>query len=110
MSKMSKLLSFQVIVDSGATSHMFPYRQAFISYCETPGGYILLADQKKAPSIGIGSVCFSIGGHFVQLCNVLHVPVLCAPLFSVQRHLRSSHSSFVADNDGILLAFPSFCL
>jgi len=75
-----------MIVDSGAMSHMFPYRQAFISYHETPGGCVLLADQKKVPSIDDGSVCFSIGGHFVQLCNVLHVPVLCAQLFSVQRH------------------------
>ena len=49
--KVSKTLSFQMIVDSGAMSHIFPFRQAFVSYCATPGGYGLLADRKKVPSL-----------------------------------------------------------
>ncbi len=41
--------TFDVIVDSGCTRHMFPYQDTFITYKPTPHSYVLLADKSKVP-------------------------------------------------------------
>ena len=38
---------FAIIVDSGATSHMFSNTTHFLSYNFTPGGYVILANKQS---------------------------------------------------------------
>ena len=87
---------------------MVPFRSAFVQYRAMPGGYIVLADKSRIPSLGIGTVRFCLGSYILELCNVLHVPSLRAVLFSVRCHRRSPGCSFIADNKGAYLVFPSF--
>jgi hypothetical protein len=54
--------SFNIIVDSGCTKHIFPFQDSFILYKETPGAYVILADKSRVPCNGIGTVCFLLGG------------------------------------------------
>lgn len=103
--------STNMIIDSGATAHMDPHRRAFQSYKSLdPGYYVKLANEIKLPVAGIGRTAISMGGKYVVLSEVLHVPDLRSPLFSVSSHRRRQGCSFIADNSGISLTFPSFVL
>ena len=101
---------FSIIVDSGATAMMMPFRQCFISYKDTPHSYVILANNQKSPCLGRGAICINMGGHNIILKDVLHVPSLRCPLFSVRCHRRFLGCSFLADNSGTFLSFPSFII
>jgi len=101
---------FSIIADSGATSHMFPDRSMFRSYCPTPGSYVILANKQRVSNPGCGDVHLKMGQHTVILTNVLHVPSLRMPLYSIRAHRRSLGCSFLADNNGMYLSFPDFFL
>jgi len=101
---------FQLIVDSGCTKHMFPYRDLFISFKDTPTSFVTLADKSRVPCIGIGAVQFSLLGKNIILEDVLCVPNLCCPLLSVQCFRRLQGCSFLADNTGSYLTFRTFIL
>ena len=64
--------SFDAIMDSGATTQMFHYHNAFVSFImsSTSGEYVLLANKQCVPSTGIGTVKFQLGSYFVFLQNV----------------------------------------
>ena len=71
-----------MIIDSGATSHMNPDRNAFIKYKPLPPShYIKLADKSKGPVLGIGSTLQQLRNKHIE---VLHVPHLLSPLLSIQ--------------------------
>ncbi|MGH7954525.1 MAG: hypothetical protein ACREOZ_01040, partial [Gloeomargaritales cyanobacterium] len=97
-----------MIVDSGATCHMIPDRDAFTNYEPIKGGYVLLADQSRVPCVGIGTVVIAIQGHIVTISNCRHVPCLRAPLLSIRQHRRNQGCTFIADNKGCILTFPTF--
>ena len=99
-----------VIADSGATSHMFPDRNMFISYKTTPGSYVILANKQKVSNPGRADVRLRFGKYTVVLTDVLHVPSLHLLLYSIRVHRRSLGCSFIANNKGIYLSFPSFVL
>lgn len=67
---------FSIIVDSGATAMMMPFRQCFISYKDTPHSYVILANNQKSPCLGRGIICINMEGHNIILRDVLHVPSL----------------------------------
>jgi hypothetical protein len=74
-----------MVIDSGATSHMNPYRGAFIKYTPLPpGNYVELADKSKVPALGIGTTLQHLAGKLVTLTEVLHVPHLHSPLLSIR--------------------------
>jgi hypothetical protein len=89
---------------------MMSFRHCFITYQSTPKSYVILADSQKSPCLGRGDVCITLGGFKVILKDVLHIPSLCCPLFSVRRHRRLLGCSFLADNSGCFLMFPSFTI
>jgi len=101
---------FKLIVDSGCTRHMVPFRSAFISYKDTPNSYVILADKSRVPCLGTGVVYFTLQNKSVLLHEVLHVPKLRSPLLSVRCFRRLHGCSFVADNSGSFLTFPDFIL
>jgi hypothetical protein len=103
--------SFPVVADSGATNSMVPWKELFIDYkkCST-NSYVLLANNQKAPCLGRGTIKIQLGGVIVVISNVLHVPSLRCPLYSIRCHSRIPGCAFHADNKGVILAFPEFTL
>jgi hypothetical protein len=73
--------SFQLIVDSGCTRHMFPFCSLFTSYKETPSSYVVLADKSKVACLGSSTVKFSLREKTLILHDVLHILSLCSPLY-----------------------------
>jgi hypothetical protein len=101
---------FNLIVNSGCTKHMFPYKELFISYKDTPSSFVILADKSKVSCSGVGTVCLLLRNKSIILHDVLHVPKLRSPLLSVRCFRRLAGCSFVADNSGSFLTFPTFIL
>ncbi len=102
--------TFDLIVDSGCTRHMFPFKEAFISYKPTPHSYVILADKSKVACLGFGTASFMLQNKHIILHDVLHVPKLRSPLLSVRCFRRLNGCSFLADNSGSFLTFPKFIL
>jgi len=100
-------------IDSGATHDMSNGQASdFANYRSLPkGSHVLVADNHPIECLGVGTKIWRIGGprgHIVARREVLHVPALKAPLFSVRQHRRHQGCSFVADNKGCYLTFPTF--
>jgi hypothetical protein len=91
-------LHFNLIVDSGCTRHMFPYKDLFISYKDTPSPYVILADKSKVPCFGTGTVRLLLQNKPIILHDVLHVPKLRSPLLLVRCFRHLAGCSFIADN------------
>ena len=93
--------------DTGATSHMMPYRHWLCNY--TPKHVpIKLADNAVVYSAGVGSVVFHPNlegkrGRVVEFSNVLHVPHLHNNLLAVLYLTR--HSSFVVHINATHMSF-----
>ena len=103
--------SFPVVADSGATNSMVPWQELFIDYKKcNRNSYVLLANNQKASCIGRGTIKIDLGGVIVVITNVLHVPSLRCPLYSIRCHSRIRGCAFHADNKGVILAFPEFIL
>jgi hypothetical protein len=102
--------NFNLIVDSGCTRHMFPHKELFISYKETPNSFVILADKSKVSCLGSRTVRLSLQNKSIILHDVLHVPKLRSPLLSVRYFRRLAGCSFIADNIGSYLTFPNFIL
>ena len=73
------------ILDSGASLHVTPHRDWFISYEETIGS-VTLGDSYSCDIVGIGDIAMVManGVRFV-IHNVRHVPTLTCNLISVGR-------------------------
>lgn len=102
-------------VDSGATHDMSNGNASdFANYRSLPNGsYVLVADNHPIPCLGIGTKFWRIGGskgYIVGRREVLHVPDLKAPLLSIRQHRRHQGCSFLADNGGCFLSFPTFSI
>jgi hypothetical protein len=100
--------TFDVIIDSGCTKHMFPDRDLFLQYKTCSHSFVILADKSKTACLGIGTVQLFLGGKSIILHDVLHVPCLRCPLLSVRCFRRLKGCSFLSDNLGCFLTFPTF--
>ena len=97
--------------DSGATDHMNPDKSAFVSYHPTPGAYIELGDGTRLPQLGRGTAKFKLNGRVILLRNVLHVPALVEPLYSLRHHQQLPECGYYSSFDtGSHLLFPTFVL
>ena len=99
---------YPVIIDSGATHHMWNDSTAFISYAPTNNSYVSLANDYKIPMKGIGSIQLNINGYILQIHNVFYVPALQYCLYSVKQHRRYNQCSCIFNNDAATLSFPKF--
>ncbi len=77
---------------------------------KTPASYVLPANNHEAPCLGQEDIHVKMGCVLVIISNVLHIPLLRCPLYSVQCHSRIPGCAFHTDNKGIILAFPTFIL
>jgi hypothetical protein len=104
-------LGVQCCADSGATDHMFPDRHAFISYHPTPNCFVELGDGTKLRQMGKGSAKIMLNDKVILLRNVLHVPQLQEPLYSLRRHSQMPECGYFSSFDtGSHLLFPTFVL
>ena len=79
---------YPVIIDSGATYHMWTDPTAFISFVPAENSYVSLANNYKIPMKGIGSIQLNINSYILQIHNVYYVPDLQYCLYSVKQHRK----------------------
>ena len=97
--------------DSGATKHMFPDYNTFISYRRVHNKVVTLGDGSLLQILGIGIAKFSINKHVILVRNALHVPRLSAPLYSLRQHRLMPGCGFFSHCDcGAFLLLPSFSI
>eukprot|EP00804_Cyclotella_cryptica_P021434 CCRYP_005776-RA/>CCRYP_005776-RA protein AED:0.13 eAED:0.00 QI:0/0/0/1/1/1/5/0/1584 len=72
--------------DSGATRHMFPDYNTFVSYHKCKHKTVKLGDSTELPIMGYGTAKFTLNGHVILVRNALHVPGLTDPLYSLRQH------------------------
>ena len=99
------------VADTGATHHMIPDKTAFVSYHRV-NKRVRMGNGAYAPVLGRGTAVFALNGHAVLIRNVLHVPALQLPLYSLRAHLKQRGCGFLGDNSlgGMFVYFPSFIL
>lgn len=106
----SKTSQINLIVDSGCIKHMFPNKALFTTYKYTPSSFVGLADKSKVPWHGIGTVLFSLLDKTIRLHDVLQFPDLQSPLLSAHCFHCLKGCSFMVDDAGSFLTFPTFIL
>ena len=100
-----------VCPDSGATSDMFWDEELFTTYVRAHNEFVELGDGHSIQIMGRGTVEFTLDGHRVRLLNCLHVPQLDVHLLSIRLHRRRGPGcTFICDESGMFLTFPSFTI
>jgi len=98
-----------LLLDSGASFHMFSEREHFISYTETNDGQLVtVSGLNHIPVVGHRSVSFRAklsSGQItlVTLRNILHVPFLGANLVSLGI-LQREGASYSSQNNGVIIS------
>eukprot|EP00956_Cyclotella_meneghiniana_P017958 scaffold29652_cov22-Cyclotella_meneghiniana.AAC.1 len=97
--------------DSGATRHMFPDYNTFVSYHPCHNITVQLGDSTELPILGYGTAKFSLNGHVILVRNALHVPDLTDPLYSLRQHRFMQGCGVFSHHDsGAFLLFPDFAI
>jgi hypothetical protein len=100
-----------VVANTGATDHMTPYKSVFISYKAIANLQVRMGNNSFVPVLGYGTAIFSLNGQRVLVQNVLHVPGLAEPLYSLRAHLKQPGYGFFGTFEaGMLVYFPTFVL
>jgi len=102
--------STKVLLDCGATSHMFMCHKSFTNYTKSSNEFVNVGGHNRVPIAGRGSINFTAllpNGHLsIILHNVLHIPHLGANLVSLGAlhhqgvSVRSLDNSLVLSKDG----------
>ncbi len=70
-----------------------------------------MGNNSFAPVLGCGMAIISLNGQHLVICNVLHVPELRVPLYSLRAHLCQSGCGFVGSYEtGLHIYFPGVVL
>jgi hypothetical protein len=100
-----------VVADTGATDHMDLNESSFVSYRVVHNLRVRMGNRTYARVAGRGTAIFSLNGKCVLVRNVLHVPSLSKPLYSLRAHLNQPGCGFIGTYDsGFHVYFPSFIL
>ncbi|KAJ3476999.1 hypothetical protein NLI96_g10770 [Meripilus lineatus] len=105
MARGSSAASAEIILDCGATSHMFCDRSLFTHYTPSPNSEtISVGDGHPIPVAGSGIVKWESrlpnGTHTIILRNVQHIPLLATNLVSLGT-LQREGATFVSVGEGI---------
>ncbi len=99
------------ITDTGAIDHMVPDKSCFISYKSVSGLLVRKGNNSYVQVLGHGTAKFALNGKRLLVCNVLHVPVLAVPLYSLRTHFTQQGCGFLDTKEsGFLVYFPTFVL
>ena len=100
-----------LVADTVATDNMLPDRSAFISYKLVWNLWAQMGNNSYAPVLGQGTTIISINGQHLLIQNVLHVPALPVPLYSLWVHLRQTNCGFIGSFDtGMYVYFQGVVL
>lgn len=100
------------LYDSGASHHMSPYRQDFLSFRETKPQTLNTANQQHFEALGVGDIIVSVPNDSapssqMRLTQVLYTPALGFNLVSISRIDDAGYSAMfsggkciLADKDG----------
>jgi len=81
------ILSTDILLDCGTTSHMFTSKEHFVTYMEFSNEFVTVSGHNKVPVVGRGLVLFSTklpsGWLSITLWDVLHIPYLGTNLVSL---------------------------
>jgi hypothetical protein len=100
-----------VVADTGAMDHMLLDALAFISYKQMMNLSVCMGNNSFVPVFGWGTAVFSLNGKWVLIRNILHVPGLAIPLYSLCAQLHQPGCSFIGTfEDGLHIYFLSFVL
>ena len=91
------------MVDIGATHHLWPSYDAFISQ------YVMLPNNTSISILGTGVIAVELGGNRLVIRNIYHVPALRLPLFSLCCHCHIQGCGFHGNKDNFGVFFPTFC-
>jgi len=95
-----------ILLDCGATFHMFTSYNHFTKYSKSSGEFVTVGGHNHVPVVGRGSVCFSSllpNGHLnITLHNILHIPHLGTNLISLGALHRQGVSVQSIDNHLVL--------
>jgi hypothetical protein len=72
------------VADSWATDHLVSDKSSFISYKTISGLNVCMGNNSYIPVLGCGTAIFSLNGKCVLIWNVLYIPGLVMPLYSLQ--------------------------
>jgi len=112
MNNTSDNTTIDFVIDSGAYPHMCNNARAFSTYTKWPEDHqikcVSLADNSKAPIMGIGTIECKIQENKYTIKGVLFVPSLTTSLFSVKQHCEKPGQLIHFDNDKVTIAFPTF--
>ena len=98
-----------LVADTGATDHMIPDKNAFISYRPVTGRRVRMGNNSFAPIIGTGSAVIALNGKRILIRECLHVPALRNPLYSLRAHQRQYGCGFIGmEGLGMYVFFPAF--
>ena len=99
------------VADTGATDHMVPDKSCFISYKSVAGLSVRMGNNSFVPVLGRGTAIFALNGKRILVRNVLHVPGLAVPLYSLRTHVTQRGCGFFGTQEsGFLVYFPTFVL
>ena len=99
------------VADMGATDHMLPDKLCFISYRTVSGLSVCMGNNSFVPVLGPGTAVFELNGKRLLVRNVLHVPGLAVPLYSLRKHITQRGCGFIrTEESGFLVYFPKFIL
>ena len=110
MASSNPISSTGILLDCGATSHMFMCHKYFTNYAKSSNEFVTVGGRNRVPVAGRGSIHFTAllpnGRLNIILHDVLHIPHLGANLVSLgvlhrQRvSVRSLDNSLVLSKDG----------
>jgi hypothetical protein len=90
---------------------MVPDKSCFISYTSISGLSIRMGNNSYVPVLGHGTAIFALNGKGILVRNVLHVPGLAVPLYSLHTHITQQDYGFIGTHEsGFLVYFPTFTL
>ena len=91
--------------------HMVSEGSAFIWYKVVRNLRVRMGNNSYAPVLGRGTATILLNGQGLLIWNVLHVPALCVPLYSLRAHLYQRGCGFVGSyNTGMHVYFPGVVL
>ena len=97
-----------VVANTSATDHMLPNWTASISYKAMHNLRVHMGNSSYAPVIPIN---YLNGPRLLMIRNILHVPALRVPLYSLLAHLRQTSCVFKVRHDtGMHVYFPGVVL
>ena len=73
---------------------MIPDKSSFISYHSVSGLNVRMGNNSYIPVLGQGTTIFGLNGKRVLIRNVLHVPGLAVPLYSLRTHMAQPGCGF----------------